>query len=136
MPWNLFLNLLDRITVNISRPKYFYSQDFEWSEQQAIFTTTENRIARIRDGKLDEGETQEMSKRWKIIKFEHQYLGDKVNYDLISCSSFFAKLILDAPLTEETLLCCFQMHRKQKKHCCAVFSQILMTISCFCSEKL
>ena len=30
--WNMFLNLLEGITVNISRPKNFYSQDFEWSE--------------------------------------------------------------------------------------------------------
>ena len=51
---------------------------------------------RIRDGKLDTGETQQMAQRWKIIKFKHQYLGDKVNYDLIACSSCFAKLVLDA----------------------------------------
>ena len=36
MPWNMFLNLLEKITVNISRPKKFYSQDFEWSEWQPI----------------------------------------------------------------------------------------------------
>ena len=33
MRWNMFLNLLEGITVNISRPKNFYSQDFEWSER-------------------------------------------------------------------------------------------------------
>ena len=33
MRWNMFLNLLEGITVNISGPKNFYSQDFEWSER-------------------------------------------------------------------------------------------------------
>ena len=88
MPWNMFLNLLEGITVNISRPKNFYSQDSEWSERQPIFATAENPIVRICNGKLDEGETQQIAQRWKVIKFKHQYLGDKVNYDLIACSSF------------------------------------------------
>ena len=87
VPWNIFLNLLEEITVNISRPKKFFSQDFEWSERQPIFATAENPIVRIRDGQLDEGETKQMAQRLKVIKFKHQYLGDKVNYDLIVCSS-------------------------------------------------
>ena len=97
MLWNMFLNLLEGITVNISRPKKFYSQNFEWSERQPIFPTAENPIVRIRDGELDEKKAQQIGQRWNIIKFKHQYLGVKGNYDLIACSSCFAKLILNAP---------------------------------------
>ena len=97
MPWNIFSNLLKGITVNISWSRNFYSQDFEWSEWQPIFATAENPIVCIRDGKLDKGVTQQMAQRWKIIKFKLQYLGDKVYYDLIACSSCFGKLVLDAP---------------------------------------
>ena len=50
MPWNMFSNLLEGIAVNISKPKNFYSQDFEWSEWQPIFATAENPLLRIRDG--------------------------------------------------------------------------------------
>ena len=63
MPWNMFLNLLEGITVKISRPKNFYSQDFEWSERQLIFANAKNPIARFRDSKLDEGETQQKVQR-------------------------------------------------------------------------
>lgn len=95
MPWNMFLNLLEGVTVNISMPKNFYSKDFEWSERQPIFATADKPIMRIRNGTLDEGETQQMAQRWQIITFKHQYLGDKVNYNLVCCGSCFAKLILD-----------------------------------------
>ena len=95
MPWNMFLNLLEGVTVNISMPKNFYSKDFEWTERQPIFATSDRPIVRIRNGCIDEGETQQMAQRWKIVNFRHQYLGDKVNYNLTSCSSCFAKLILN-----------------------------------------
>ena len=36
MLWNMFLTLLEEMTVNISRPKNIYSQDLEWSEWQSI----------------------------------------------------------------------------------------------------
>ena len=36
MLWNMFLTLLEEMTVNISRPKNIYSQDHEWSEWQPI----------------------------------------------------------------------------------------------------
>ena len=95
MPWNMFLNLLEGATVNISLPKTFFAKDCEWTAKQPIFATADKPILRIHNGKLDIGETQQMAERWEILKFEHQYLGRNANYDLIPCSSCFAKLILD-----------------------------------------
>ena len=95
MPWHMFLNLLEGVTVNISMPKNFFSKDFEWSERQPIFATSDKPIIRIRNGSIDEGETEQMAQRWRIIKFQHQYLGKNVNYSLVPCRSCFAKLILD-----------------------------------------
>ena len=95
MPWNMFLNLLEGVTVNISMPKNFFSKDYEWSERQPIFATADKEIIRIRNGTIDDGETQQMAQRWVLIKFKHQYLGEDVNYDVISCKSCFAKLLLD-----------------------------------------
>ena len=65
--------------------------------RQPIFATKENPVVRICDDKLKEWETQQMAQRCKIIKFKHQYLSDKANYDLIACNSCLAKLILGAP---------------------------------------
>ena len=96
LPWNLFLNLLEGVTVNISRPKNFYSKDFEWVEKQPIFATADKPIIRINNGRIDTGETDQMAERWIILPFTHQYQGKNVNYDLVPCGSCFAKLILDA----------------------------------------
>ena len=96
MPWNMFLNLLEGATVNISMPKSFYAKDYEWSQRQPIFATSDKPIVRIRNETLDEGETQQMAQRWKILKFNHQFLDDKANYNLINCGACFSKLILDA----------------------------------------
>ena len=93
MPWHMFLNLLEGATVNISMPKNFFSNDFEWSEKQPIFATADKPIVRIRNGVFDEGETQQMAERWVILRFKHQYLGSKVNYDIPPCKLCFAKLV-------------------------------------------
>jgi len=78
-------------------PKNFYARDYEWTEKQPIFATSDKQIIRIRNGQLDVGETQQMAERWVVINFKHQqYLGEDVNYYLIPCGLCFAKLILEA----------------------------------------
>ena len=94
MPWNMFLNLLEGVTVNISMPKNFYENDFPWVERQPIFATSDKPIMRIRNGQLDVGETQQMDQRWTVLHFHHQYVGDDVDLNLIPCGACFAKLIL------------------------------------------
>jgi len=97
MPWNMFLNLLEGVPINVSMPKNFYARDYEWTEKQPIFATSDKQIIRIRNGQLDVGETQQMAERWVVINFKHQqYLGEDVNYNLIPCGPCFAKLILEA----------------------------------------
>ena len=95
MPWHMFLNLLEGATVNISMPKNFYADDYEWVEKQPIFATCENPIVRIKNGSLDEGETQQMAQRWVVLKFRHQYLED-ANHDITPCGRCFAELLLEA----------------------------------------
>ena len=29
MPWNMFINLLEGVTINVSMPKNFYAKDYE-----------------------------------------------------------------------------------------------------------
>ena len=33
MPWNMFLNLLESVTINVSMPKNLYAKDYEWTEK-------------------------------------------------------------------------------------------------------
>ena len=45
--------------------------------------------------KLDEGETDQMKKRWTVIRFKYRFQPHEVNYDITPCGSCFAKLLLD-----------------------------------------
>ena len=49
MPWNMFLNLLEGVTVNVIMPKNFYVKDYKWIEKQPIFATSDRAIVRIRN---------------------------------------------------------------------------------------
>ena len=49
MPWNMFLNLLEGVTVNVIMPKNFYVKDYKWIEKQPIFATSDRPIVRIRN---------------------------------------------------------------------------------------
>ena len=108
MPWNMFLNLLEGVTINVSMPKNFYAKDYEWTEKQPIFAISDRPILRIRSGSIDGGETQQMAERWVVINFRYQYVGENVNYGLVLCGPCFAKLVLDVWYhTCYQLFCCF-----------------------------
>ena len=94
MPWRIFLNFLEGAPINIAMPKNHYSKDYEWTERQPVFATAEHPITRIQNGQVNVSETAQMNERWTVVKFQHQYLGANVNYDLIPCKHCFAKLIL------------------------------------------
>ena len=96
MPWRQFLNLLEGCPVNIARPSNHHANDYEWDDTKApILATAEFPISRIKNGRIDQGETQQMAERWgEILYLKHQYLGPNVNYNLIPCARCFAELVL------------------------------------------
>ena len=94
MAWGKFLNLLEGHKVNISRPKNHFDTDIEWTQRQPIFATSDKRITRIKGGVVDDGETQPMAKRWKVLEFTKQYSDDEVKFDILPCGRCFAELIL------------------------------------------
>ena len=83
MPWNIFLSLLEGVTINVNMPKNFYTKDYELTEKQPIFSTSNGPIVRIRNGFIDVGGIQQMAERWVVINFKNQDLEENVNYDLI-----------------------------------------------------
>ena len=93
--WNMFLNLLEDVTINVSMPKNISGKDYGSTEKQPIFATRDRPIVRIRYGSIDVSETQQMAERWVAINFKRQFLWEIVNYDLIPYGSCFGKLVLD-----------------------------------------
>lgn len=94
MPWGIFLNFLEGATVNVSMPKTHYTQDQVWSKKQPIFATSDKRIVRVLNNQVDEGETEQMEKRWQYIQFNYQIPEEKIDYTIVSCPRCFAELIL------------------------------------------
>ena len=94
MPWSQLLNLLEGAPMNIAMPKSHYTQDAQWRKRPPIFATSDERITRIMNGRLDKGETAQMEQRWTYIQFNYSYTG-RCNYRLIPCGKCFADLILD-----------------------------------------
>lgn len=97
MPWSIFLNFLEGATINVSLPKNYNSQDFEWSKRQPVFATAEKPIVRIVNGEFNLGETNQMNQRWVFLRFSHEFSMEKKNidYNITPCGACFAKLILD-----------------------------------------
>ena len=55
MPWNMFLNLVEGVPVNIIMPKKYFSK---YCQKQPIFYTADTPIIRIRNGALDVTKTE------------------------------------------------------------------------------
>lgn len=95
LPWSQFLNLLEGAPMNVPMPKNHFSEDVLWTKQPPIFATSDEKICRITNGRLDKGETAQMNERWIYIELNYSFSG-KCNYKLIKCGRCFAELILEA----------------------------------------
>ena len=60
MVWSQLLNLLEGAPMNVAMPKNHFAQDVQWSKRPPIFATSDERISRILNGRLDKGETSQM----------------------------------------------------------------------------
>ena len=95
MAWRMFLNLLEGAPINIQMPKNHFAADVEWIKRQPIFATSEQKIVRIMNHRVDEGETDQMNQRWKYVEFNHRFDKKNINYDLVHCPRCFAELVLN-----------------------------------------
>ena len=80
-------------------PKNVYASDREWTALQPIFATSDQRIVRIIDGKIDYRETDQMNERWNYIEFSYHLKKGKIDYSLCPCARCFTQLIFDYGVT-------------------------------------
>ena len=91
--WHYFLLLLEGQLVQLPVPKSYYAKDFPFTGDTPIFTTGKNPIVFVKNGMLDEKETEMMNVRWKILRFHAQIPREKQK-KLRPCGKCFATLIL------------------------------------------
>ena len=61
----LLSKLQVQFSLNVAIPKNLTTSDREWNASQPIFTTSDQHIVPLINGKIDYGETDQMNKRWK-----------------------------------------------------------------------
>ena len=94
LPWHDLLLLLEGHVVHLPAPKTHFAKDIIFKNDTPIFCTSKNPLVFIKNGVIDERETEMMRVRWKLIQFNHQ-IPPNLQKDITSCPRCFASLILD-----------------------------------------
>ena len=92
LPWHDLLLLLEGHVVHLPAPKTHFAKDIIFKNDTPIFCTSKNPYVFIKNGVIDERETEMMRVRWKLIQFNHQ-IPPNLQKDITSClmSSLFCQ---------------------------------------------
>lgn len=91
--WHDFLLMLEGQMVHLPAPKTHYAKDIVFDKDTPIFCTSKQPIVYIRNGVLDQRETDMMSVRWKIFTFNVR-IQEKDQRELSKCAKCFATFVL------------------------------------------
>lgn len=93
--WSVFLLLLEAgQLVHLPAPKSHYAKDIVFNSDTPIFATGKNPIMFIKNGAIDERESEMMSVRWVTITF-HAQIPQSKQKEIPPCGKCFARLVLD-----------------------------------------
>lgn len=91
--WHDFLLLLEGQLVHSPATKLHYAKDIVFNRDTPIFATGKNPIVFVKNGMLDEKETEMMSVRCKVFRF-HSQIPEEKQKDIPPCGKCFATLVL------------------------------------------
>lgn len=91
--WHDFLLLLEGQLVHLPAPKTHYAKDIAFNKDTPIFATGKNPIVFVKNGTIDEKETEMMMVRWKIFRFHYQ-ISQENQREMSPCAKCFAMLVL------------------------------------------
>lgn len=94
IPWHDLLLLLEGQEVHFQAPKTHFVKDISLTTDTPIFCTSKNPLMYIKNGVLDERETDMMRVRWNVIVLNHQ-IPRETQRDVPSCAKCFADFILN-----------------------------------------
>ena len=93
LPWHDMLLMLEGQKVHLPAPKTHFFKDLVFEGDTPIFATGKHEIVFIRNGMLDERETEMMSVRWRVFSFSSQIPREEQR-STPACGRCFAELIL------------------------------------------
>ena len=91
--WNDMLLLLEGQLVHLPAPKTHFAKDIAFEKDTPIFCTGKYPIVFIKNGVIDERETEMMTVRWRVFNFNYQIPAERQR-DIPACPKCFASLIL------------------------------------------
>lgn len=92
IPWHDLLLMLEGEIVHLPAPKTHFSQDIELTKDTPIFCTSKRPLIFIKNGVVDDRETDMMAVRWKIISFSHQ-ISAECQQHIPPCGRCFTSLV-------------------------------------------
>ena len=92
LPWQDLLLLFEEEIVNFPVPKTHFIQDIQLTKDTPIFCTTKKPRLFIKNGMVDDRESEVMAIRWKIFELRAQ-IPETSQLAISPCPSFFAKLV-------------------------------------------
>ena len=93
IPWHDLLLLLEGHVVHLPAPKTHFAKDIALTADTPIFCTGKRPLTYIKNGVVDERETEMMAVRFKVFNFTHQ-IPRESHREIPACSRCFATLIL------------------------------------------
>ena len=91
--WHDLLLLLEGQLVHLPAPKSHHAKDIVFNSDTPIFATSKNPIMLIKNGAIDERESEMMAVRWKQFTF-HWQIPEAKQKEIPSCPKCFACLVL------------------------------------------
>ena len=91
--WHHFLLMLEGQLVHLPAPKTHYAKDIVFDKDTPIFRTGKHPIIYIKNGVINERETEMMSVRWWVFNFNYQIPAEQQR-DILQYSKCLASLIL------------------------------------------
>ena len=89
--WHDFLLMLEGQPVHLTAPKSHYAKDLVLDEDTPIFATGKRPLIYMKNGVVDERETDMMSVRWVVYNF-HVQVPREDQKELLPCGKCFARV--------------------------------------------
>ena len=86
--------MLEEQVVHFPAPKTHYVKDIVFEKDTPIFCTGKQPFIYIKNGVIDQRETEMMSVRWKIFQFNVQ-IQQNDQKEIPQCARCFASLVLN-----------------------------------------
>jgi hypothetical protein len=85
--------MLEGKVVHLPAPKTHFTEDIEFVKDTPIFCTSKRPLIYIKNGVVDDRETEMMAVRWRVLYFNYQIPQEK-QLNIPPCKKCFAQLLL------------------------------------------